>query len=83
MLKVIAGLKYFNVHGPNEFHKGDMRSMVCKGYEQIRDTGRIGLFKSDRPEYGHGDQDRDFIYVKDAVDMTLFFMDHPETSGIY
>jgi ADP-L-glycero-D-manno-heptose 6-epimerase len=79
----IAGLKYFNVYGPNEYHKGDMRSMVCKGYEQIRDTGKLVLFKSDRPEFPDGGQDRDFIYVKDAVDMTLFVGEHPEINGIF
>ena len=82
-LEKIAGLKYFNVFGPNEYHKGDMRSMVLKGYEQIRDTGRIRLFKSYRPEYEDGGQVRDFIYVQDAVAMTLFFMDHPEVGGLF
>ena len=83
LLDHIAGLKYFNVWGPNEYHKGDMRSMVVKGYEQIRDTGLIRLFKSDRPEWPDGGQDRDFIYIKDAVDMTLFFWRHPEANGIF
>ena len=67
----IVGLKYFNVFGPNEDHKGDMRSMVHKAYEQIRDVGRVRLFKSDRPEFRDGEQRRDFVYVKDAVEMTL------------
>lgn len=67
----IAGLKYFNVYGPNEDHKGDMRSLVNKAYEQVRDTGRIRLFKSHRDDFAHGEQRRDFLYVKDAVDMTL------------
>jgi ADP-L-glycero-D-manno-heptose 6-epimerase len=83
LLARIASLKYFNVYGPNEWHKGDMRSMVCKGYEQVRDTGRVRLFKSDRPEYVDGGQQRDFIYVKDAVAMTLWFFDHPEHNGIF
>jgi ADP-L-glycero-D-manno-heptose 6-epimerase len=83
LLGEIVCLKYFNVYGPNEWHKGDMRSMVCKGYEQIRDTGRVRLFKSDRPAYGDGGQQRDFIYVKDAVDMTLWFADHRGASGIF
>jgi ADP-L-glycero-D-manno-heptose 6-epimerase len=68
----ICGLKYFNVFGPNEDHKGDMRSIVHKAYEQIRESGSVRLFKSHRPEYRDGEQQRDFIYVKDAVDMTLF-----------
>lgn len=79
----IASLKFFNVYGPNEGHKGDMRSMVCKGYEQIRDTGRIRLFRSDRPEYPDGGQRRDFIYVKDAIAMLLWLLDHPEHNGIF
>ncbi len=83
LLEDIVCLKYFNVYGPNEWHKQDMRSMVCKGYEQIRDTGRVRLFKSDRPEFPDGGQQRDFVYVKDAVDMTLWFADHPEVGGIF
>ena len=67
----ICGLKYFNVFGPNEDHKGEMRSVVCKAYEQIRDTGAVKLFKSYRQEYRDGEQQRDFIYVKDAAEMTL------------
>jgi ADP-L-glycero-D-manno-heptose 6-epimerase len=69
----IVGLKYFNVYGPYEEHKGDMRSVVSKSYEQIRCTGEVGLFKSYKPEYKDGEQMRDFIYVKDAVDVTLHF----------
>ncbi len=67
----IAGIKYFNVFGPNEDHKGDMRSIVYKAFHQIRDTGSVRLFKSYRPDFGDGEQQRDFIYVKDAVEMTL------------
>ena len=70
----IVGLKYFNVFGPFEDHKGDMRSVVSKSYFQVRDTGEINLFKSYRPEFGDGEQMRDFIYVKDAVDVTLWFL---------
>ncbi len=66
-----CGLKYFNVFGPNEDHKGDMRSIVQKAYEQIRESGRVRLFKSYRAEYRDGEQQRDFLYVKDAADMTL------------
>ncbi len=83
VLDRMVGLKYFNVFGPNEYHKEDMRSMVLKGYEQIRDTGKIRLFKSYRKEYGDGQQVRDFIYVQDAVAMTLFFQDHPEINGLF
>jgi ADP-L-glycero-D-manno-heptose 6-epimerase len=69
----IVGLKYFNVYGPHEDHKGDMRSVVVKSFEQIRAAGEVKLFKSYRPEYKDGEQMRDFIYVKDAVDVTLHF----------
>ncbi len=69
----IVGLKYFNVFGPNEDHKGDMRSVVSKANLQIRESGKISLFKSYDPKYEDGGQMRDFLYVKDAVDMTLHF----------
>ncbi len=83
LLDEIVCLKYFNVYGPNEWHKGDMRSMVCKGYEQIRDTGKVQLFASDRPEYADGGQRRDFVYVKDAAAMTLWCMDHQAANGVF
>ena len=67
----IVGLKYFNVFGPNEDHKGDMRSLVHKSFGQVRETGVIRLFKSYRNDYRDGEQKRDFLYVKDAVAMTL------------
>lgn len=79
----IVGLKYFNVFGPNEYHKEDMRSMVLKGFLQVQETQRLRLFKSYRPEYADGGQERDFVYIKDAVAMTLFFLDHPEANGIF
>jgi ADP-L-glycero-D-manno-heptose 6-epimerase len=79
----IVGLKYFNVFGPNEYHKGDMRSVVHKAFEQVRDTGKVRLFKSLNPKYKDGEQLRDFIYIKDAVKMTLFFIDKPDTSGLF
>ena len=66
-----CGLKYFNVFGPNEDHKGEMRSLVQKAYEQILERGSVRLFKSYRAEYRDGEQQRDFIYVKDAAEMTL------------
>ncbi len=83
LLEKIAGLKYFNVFGPNEYHKGRMRSFVLKAYEQIKQSGKVQLFKSHRPDYGDGCQVRDFLYVKDAVEMTLFFLDQPEINGIF
>lgn len=79
----IVGLKYFNVFGPNEYHKGEMRSVINKAYPQVRDAGRIRLFKSHRPDYRDGEQRRDFIYVKDAVAMTLFFLERDEIGGIF
>lgn len=79
----ITGLKYFNVYGPNEQHKGEMRSMVLKAYEQIQETGKVRLFKSYRAGFADGEQERDFIYVKDAAAITAWFLDHPEASGIY
>jgi ADP-L-glycero-D-manno-heptose 6-epimerase len=79
----IAGLKYFNVFGPNEYHKGEMRSFVLKAFEQINAGGKVRLFKSYRPEYADGMQLRDFLYIKDAVDMTLFFLENPDTNGIF
>ena len=79
----IAGLKYFNVYGPGEYHKGDMRSVVHKAWRQILETGRVKLFRSHRSEFGDGEQLRDFIYVKDTVDVTLFFLDHPKINGLF
>jgi len=83
LLKKIAGLKYFNVFGPNEYHKADMRSFCIKAFEQITSTGKVRLFKSYKSEYPDGEQKRDFIYVKDAVDTTLFFYDNPQLSGLF
>ena len=77
----IVGVKYFNVFGPNEDHKGDMRSLVNKAYEQIMMTGRVGLFKSYHPDFKDGEQMRDFLYVKDAVEMTLHFAESATTAG--
>lgn len=79
----IVGLKYFNVFGPYEDHKGDMRSMVVKSYGQIKKTGKVELFKSYRPDYADGEQKRDFIYVKDAVAMTLHFLEHRDGGGLF
>jgi ADP-L-glycero-D-manno-heptose 6-epimerase len=83
ILSKIVGLKYFNVYGPNEYHKESMQSMVRKGFLQINETKKLKLFKSHRQEYSDGGQVRDFIYIKDAVDMTLYFLDRPETGGIF
>ncbi len=83
VLKRIVGLKYFNVFGPHEDHKGDMRSVVHKAYPQIRDNGSVQLFKSHRSDFADGEQQRDFLYVKDAVEMTLFLAEHLKCGGLY
>jgi ADP-L-glycero-D-manno-heptose 6-epimerase len=83
MFSEIVGLKYFNVFGPNENHKGEMRSLVNKAFEQINETGKIRLFKSHNPNYADGEFGRDFVYVKDAVDMTVFFLEDPASSGLF
>ena len=82
-LDELVGLKYFNVYGPNEYHKGNMRSVVHKSFQQALEDGEIRLFKSHRADYEHGQQKRDFLYVKDAVKMTLFFLDNPQQAGIF
>jgi ADP-L-glycero-D-manno-heptose 6-epimerase len=82
-LSSIVGLKYFNVFGPNEYHKSEMRSMLCKAFAGVRDGGALSLFKSHRPEFGDGEQARDFVYVHDAVTMTLLLADQPGLGGIY
>lgn len=83
VLDKIVGLKYFNVYGPNEYHKEDMRSVVHKAFEQVRDTGKVKLFKSYNENYKDGEQKRDFIYVKDAVDMTLYFLENRDKNGLF
>jgi ADP-L-glycero-D-manno-heptose 6-epimerase len=79
----IVGLKYFNVFGPYEDHKDDMRSVVSKSYGQIGREGKVRLFKSYRPDYKDGEQKRDFVYVKDAVDVTLSFLENRTASGLF
>ena len=79
----VVGLKYFNVYGPNEYHKDDMRSVVHKSFGQIMNTGSVKLFKSYKDEYKDGEQKRDFIYVKDAVDMTLYFYENKNFNGLF
>ena len=82
-LREIVGLKFFNVFGPFEDHKGSMRSLVHKACGEIATTGRLRLFKSYRPEYPDGGQLRDFVYVKDVVAQILFFHDNPDKNGIF
>ncbi len=79
----VTGLKYFNVFGPNEDHKADMRSVVHKAFRQILDTGVVQLFKSYRPEFADGCQRRDFLYVKDAVKMTVHLAQQDAAGGLY
>lgn len=83
ILDRLSGLKYFNVYGPNEDHKGNMRSVVHKSFHQIRETGRMSLFKSYRPEFGDGGQQRDFLYVKDAVAATLAVAEAVNGGGLF
>ena len=82
-LNQIVGLKYFNVFGPNEDHKGDMRSLVHKSFGQVQTEGVIRLFKSYRKDYADGEQKRDFLYVKDAVAMTLYLAATLKAGGLY
>jgi len=78
-----AGLKFFNVYGPNEYHKGRMASVIFHAYKQIKDTGKVKLFRSHNPNYPDGGQLRDFVYVKDVVKVCYWLMHHRKNSGIY
>jgi ADP-L-glycero-D-manno-heptose 6-epimerase len=78
-----AGLKFFNVYGPNEYHKGRMASVIFHAFNQIRSTGGMKLFRSHNPNYADGGQLRDFVYVKDVVNVILFLMENKPESGIY
>ncbi|HPD57324.1 MAG TPA: ADP-glyceromanno-heptose 6-epimerase [Smithellaceae bacterium] len=79
----MTGIKFFNVFGPNEYHKGDMTSVIYKAFNQIRETGKVRLFKSYKKEYPHGGQLRDFVYIKDCVDVMWWFLNNPDANGIY
>lgn len=78
-----AGLKFFNVYGPNEYHKGRMASVIFHTFHQIKEKGEMRLFRSHNPKYGNGEQLRDFIYVKDVIAVCLFLMDKKPSNGIY
>ena len=78
-----AGLKFFNVYGPNEYHKARMASVVWHAFNQVKDAGKMKLFRSHNPKYKDGGQLRDFVYVKDVVDVCIFLMHHRKNSGIY
>lgn len=82
-LDQVAGLKFFNVFGPNEYHKDDMKSVICKAFSQISDTGRLKLFRSYRPDYADGEQRRDFVYIKDCVRVMDWLLKHPDVGGIF
>jgi len=83
LIDKVVGLKYFNVYGPNEYHKGDMSSVVFKAFNQVLETGKIKLFKSYKTEYKDGEQKRDFVYVKDVIDILWLAMMYQRNSGIY
>lgn len=82
-LSKITALKYFNVFGPNEDHKGNMRSVVHKAFQEISTTKKVSLFRSHHPDYRDGEQLRDFLYVKDAVAMTIDIANNPQATGIF
>jgi ADP-L-glycero-D-manno-heptose 6-epimerase len=79
----VASLKFFNVFGPNEYHKGDMMSVACKAFEQIKAAGKVRLFRSHRAGVADGGQMRDFVYVKDCVEVVAWLLEHPEANGVF
>lgn len=82
LLGNMANVKFFNVYGPNEYHKEEMKSVACKAFTELEETGSLRLFKSDRPEYADGGQMRDFVYVKDCVNVLYWLLEHPEANGV-
>ena len=81
--KKVVGYRYFNVFGPNEYHKGEMKSMVCKAHHQIKENGSAKLFATSRKGFEDGSEERDFVYVKDINRVMAFFVEHPDRSGIF
>ncbi|MEK9657094.1 MAG: ADP-glyceromanno-heptose 6-epimerase [bacterium] len=79
----VVGLKFFNVYGPNEVHKGSMQSVVSKAVKEIKETGQVKLFKSYHPDYQDGCQRRDFIYVKDCISVMNWFLENPKSNGLF
>ncbi len=79
----VTGFKFFNVFGPNEYHKGEMRSVICKSYAKVLKEKKIRLFRSYRKEYADGEQRRDFVYIKDAVELVWHFIRNPGKKGIF
>ena len=82
-LDKIVGLKFFNVFGPNEYHKGDMRSVVNKAFHHLNEHGNVKLFRSYHPEYADGESKRDFVYIKDCIEMMWWLLENPDTNGIF
>lgn len=82
-LRKLASLRFFNVYGPNEYHKASMASMVFKAFNRVMDEGKLGLFRSHHPNYKDGEQQRDFVYVKDIVDAMWWLLTKPEVNGIF
>jgi len=82
VLDKIVCIKFFNVFGPNEYHKGDMKSVICKAYRQILDQGQMRLFRSYRPEYPDGGQMRDFVYIKDCVNILWWLLENRDVNGV-
>ena len=83
VFKKIVGLKFFNVYGPNEYHKGPMISVANRAFHQIKESGKVRLFKSYRPDYSDGEQQRDFIYVKDCAAVMWWLLGNPKVNGIF
>lgn len=82
-LDTVVGVRYFNVFGPNEYHKGHMRSVISKKFDEVQRGGALKLFKSNKEQYKDGEQKRDFLYVKDAAAATLFLLEHPRAAGVF
>jgi ADP-L-glycero-D-manno-heptose 6-epimerase len=83
LLSQIVGLKFFNVYGPNEYHKGPMRSLICKAYQQVLDTKCLNLFKSYKSDFANGGQLRDFVYIKDCLKIIWWLLQNPQVNGIF
>ena len=79
----VTGIKFFNVFGPNEYHKGSMKSVICKTYDDVAQKGIIRLFKSYNSKYGDGDSLRDFVYIKDVVEVMMFLLNNPKNTGLF
>ena len=79
----VVGLRFFNVYGPNEYHKGDQRSVIHKAYHEIKTSGKISLFKSYHPDYKDGESLRDFVYIKDCCTVMAWFLNNPKANGIF